>query len=424
MIKPGFSLLCRLALPLVFGVFLAMGISWDNLQLESFFGQAAATELRGTPSAYWGDDPAPTILAERADLPPLRAVIYNLHSGLGPDWRLFAPRADVEANLRAVARHLAAAAPAESPVDVVGLNEVDFHSRRSGWIDQAEFLADELRTLTGSRYQVVRGETWRRDVPGLEVRFGNALLVRHPVVDLHACTLGGSCEEESRAVLNPAGGLLSRRLGEKRGVVRVRIDFHNHPVDVLVTHLEAFVLKQREGQAAEILRGYMRPDISTVLLGDTNAVPSAMTAARHPFAADRTHDILTSGKLIDARIDLAARSGADDLSPWATYPAGAPQWPLDGIFATADMSPQTVQVVGGEESDHRGLLVNYGWLGNQSAKEHGLWHDTMRRRQLEQILARDFRTMEPGITRRADWLATATGYGEMAVELLRGSNAL
>jgi hypothetical protein len=34
---------------------------------------------------------------------------------------------------------------------------------------------------------VIRGETWRRDVPGFEVRFGNAALVRLPLVEASAC---------------------------------------------------------------------------------------------------------------------------------------------------------------------------------------------------------------------------------------------
>ena len=79
---------------------------------------------------------------------------------------------------------------------MVGLNEVDFASRRSAWIDEAEFLADDLARRTGERYAVVRGETWARTIPGFEVRFGNAALVRHPIVRSTACLLddGAACD--------------------------------------------------------------------------------------------------------------------------------------------------------------------------------------------------------------------------------------
>ena len=198
--------------------------------------------------------------------------------------------------------------------------------------------------------------------------------------------------------------------------MRARIDFHDQPVDVLVTHLEAFVLSQREVQAAEILQDYVRPGISTVLLGDMNTVPSDMTTTRRFFAADRTYDILTSGRLLDARVSVATSKGAPNLSAWSTYPAEKPQWPLDGIFATSDLQPQDVQVVGGDESDHRGLLVSYGWLDVEGTAEYERWHDTLRRRQLNRIMSRDLRSSTPGIDSRIDWLSSATGFGKMVAE--------
>ena len=421
--KPRFRLY-SLALPLIFMTAFTIASPWDAFQMESIFGQVRDADAISERLPYWRDDPAPPRLVQRPDLPPLRAVTYNLHSGLGSEWRLFASRREVEANLRAIARRIVEEAPATSPVDVIGLNEVDFHSRRSGWTDQAAFLADELYSLTGHFYRVVRGETWRRTVPGLEVQFGNAVLVRHPVMEDHACELGSHCGDESGTTSDPAGNLFSRILGEKRGIVRVRIDFHGQPVDVLVTHLEAFVLKQREVQAAEILRNYVRPGVPTVLLGDINAVPSDMTAARGPFAADRTHDILTSGKLVDARVRIAALEGLKDLSIWSTYPALQPEWPLDGVFATADLLPKAVRVVGADESDHRGLLVSYGWLDEEMAAKYGRWHDSMRRRQLGIIMNGDLGSPEPEVDRRVAWLASATGFGEIIAELMKKPVAL
>lgn len=415
--KPRFRLY-SLALPLVFMTAFTIAGPWNTFQMESVFGQIRDADALSERLHYWMDDPAPSPLRQRPDLPPLRALTYNLHSGLGSGWRLFAPRNEVKDNLRAIARRIVEAAPAISPVDVVGLNEVDFHSRRSGWIDQAAFLADELHSLTGHIYNVVRGETWRRDVPGLEVRFGNAVLVRHPVMEDHVWQLAGSIEEEY------GGNLLARIFGEKRGIVRVLIDFYDQPVDVLVTHLEAFVLKQREVQAAEILQGYVRPGVSTVLLGDINAVPTAMTANRGPFAADRTHDILTSGGLVDARVRIAALKGSKDLSAWSTYPALEPEWPLDGIFATADLVPRAVQVVGADESDHRGLLASYGWLDEEMSAKYGRWHDTMRRRQLGIIMNSDLVSPKPEADRRFAWLASATGFGEIIAELMKKPVAL
>ncbi len=384
----------------------------NSFQMKSILGShSVATTEKQIPD--WRDHPAPVALPRHIGVPLLRAVTYNIHSGFGADWSIFASRAEVEANLRSIARRIIESAPVVSPVDVVGLNEVDFHSRRSGWIDEAAFLADELYFLTGSKYQVIRGETWRRDVPGLEVQFGNALLVRHPVIDTHVFKLGSKNEKEPKLAMDSSGSIFSRFIGEKRGIVRARIDFHGQPVDVLVTHLEALVLSQREVQAVEILLGYVRPGISTVLLGDMNSVPSDMTTTRRFFAADRTHDILTSGRLLDARVSVAARKSASNLSAWSTYPANKPRWPLDGIFATSDLQPQDVQVIGSDESDHRGLLVSYRWLDVEGTAQYERWHDAMRRRQFDRILSKDLRSLTPDIDSRIDWLSSTTGLGRI-----------
>jgi hypothetical protein len=147
----------------------------DDLQFEGGFSRAGDAATCARPEADWtGPAVAPPPRAVRTEFPELRAAVYNLHSGLGSRWRLYASRAEMERNLRAIAERIAAAGPA----DVVALNEVDFGSRRSGWLDQAEFLAAELRRRTGETYAVRRAETWRRDLPGLEVRFGNAALRR------------------------------------------------------------------------------------------------------------------------------------------------------------------------------------------------------------------------------------------------------
>jgi endonuclease/exonuclease/phosphatase family metal-dependent hydrolase len=408
-----------LALLLALGCALVLAHLWDGYQMESAFGRAVAEEACAPHLAAWtGSIASAPPLAAGDGLRELRVVTYNLRYGIGPRWRPYARRQDVERNLRGIARAIAGAGGA--PVDVVGLNEVDFGSRRSGWVEQAEFLATELKALTGYTYFVARGETWQRRLPGAEVRFGNAALVRHPVLAARNCMLGAPCEDESPApgfLAAAVGGGLGRLVSsEPRGVLRVRIDFHGHPLDLLVTHLEAFGLARREDQAAEVLSRFVRPGATTLLIGDINGVPTAMTRVRPHKAADRTHDILTSGILVDARVHLAARIGAPDLAPWATYPAHAPQWPLDAVFATPDLAPLGAKVIGGLESDHRGLLVRYIPLSPEATEAHAAWHDGMRRHQLERIVACDLPESDAAHVRRVDWLKSGTRFLEVMGE--------
>jgi endonuclease/exonuclease/phosphatase family metal-dependent hydrolase len=381
---------------------------WNGFQLGSALGRPDGPSSCAVQSTDWEHAAPFPQLETQTDLPELRVVTYNLHSGLGPRWRIFAERREVERNLTAIAERIAAASP-ETPVDAVALNEVDFGSRRSGWMDQAAFLADELERRTGHAYAVARGETWRRDVPGLEVRFGNAVLFRHSSLSVDARMLEER-QTTSYASAFPAGAL-DRILNEPRGVLRLRIGFFGHPVDLLVTHLEAFNPARREAQAADLLQRFVEPGLTSILLGDMNTVPTAMTYKRPHLAADRTHDVLTSGDLTDARVVVAAREGISDFSDWATFPALAPVWPLDGSFATPDLIPQAVRVIGGAESDHRGVLITYGWLTPEAKSAFIRWHDAVRQRQLARLFDCDVPAdLTPDKNRVLEWLKSNTGF--------------
>lgn len=356
------KLLLLLAIPLALMI---TGLTADELD-----GETVHAGISVPPAAI-----APARVAA-SDAPTLRVLTYNLHSGLGPYLRLSAPRADVERNLRRIARHIADAAPPTAPVDVIGLNEVDFASRRSGWLDQATFLAQELEHLTGHAYHVAPAETWNRTLWGMEVRYGNAALVRHPIRALSTRLL------EQPGGVGPPSKILAvatsphRFFGtEPRGVLRVSIDFHGRELDLLVTHLDAFNRERRERQAAEVVQHLLRPGRTTILVGDMNAPSSTLSGVHR--GNDGTHDIL-AGALLDARLVLAARTGFGDLTSWATYPAITPRLALDAVFASPDLWPVVSTLVGRYESDHRGLLVQYSWLTRPASQAHGLWYGALR----------------------------------------------
>jgi endonuclease/exonuclease/phosphatase family metal-dependent hydrolase len=341
----------------------------------------AAGSVHGSDSRPACIDRAPWVLAEPdgvgaaahpTDTPTLDVATYNVHSGLGLSFALFRRRADVERNLRAIARSIAGAARDAAGPDVVALNEVDFGSRRSAWIDEPRFIADEVETITGTPYRVIRGETWRRDVPGFEVRFGNAALVRLPIVEATTCLFDdlAACGISSRPAVPPRrrnAGLLGRLLREPRGIIRLTVRRDERLVDVLVTHLDAFAAREREAQASALLSQVLRPDRTTVLLGDMNAVPTPLTSGRWMFSDDRTHAILATGGLADACISLASLRGQRSLAAWATYPADAPVWGLDWVLGSLDLAPEDAATIGGTASDHRGLAVLYRWLTDDAA---------------------------------------------------------
>lgn len=390
---------------------------------DSGFGNRLVPASCIADAAPWilGDTPGVSATAEAAlnAAPALRAVTYNIHSGLGPERAFRKSRASVERHLNGIADAIARAPEA---VDVVALNEVDFDARRSGGFDQALFLAEALKQRTGSYYQVIYGETWRRDIPGFEVRFGNAVLVRHPVLDTKAClfddtTACGLTAAEAGMPPLRASGAINRFAREARGIIKVTIDFAGHPVDVIVTHLDAFVLPEREAQASHLLRRFVDPKRTTLVLGDFNAVPTVMTYTRAFFAADRTHDILTSGRLADARVLYDSRRGKSDFRTWATFPSAAPEWPLDTVLASLDLVPRDVKVIATPHSDHYGFYVEYRVPSNSAViAEQRERHDAIRRRQYEQIVRCDLVTASPP---RLNWLMTGTGFVDVATAVER-----
>src|SRR5690606_11511792 len=111
----------------------------------------------------------------------LTAAVFNIRSGFGPDNDRDAAR------VRARLRQIAAALLTAGAPDVIGLNEVDFRSRRTQFVDQAQFIAEQLERA-GHHYRVVRGPASLREDRGREIRSGNALLVRHPILRARHCT--------------------------------------------------------------------------------------------------------------------------------------------------------------------------------------------------------------------------------------------
>src|SRR5207245_1882456 len=131
------------------------------------------------------------------------------------------------------------------------------------------YLAGALERRNGRHYQIVYGETWRRRIPGFEVRFGNAVLVRDPIVRSTACLYDERepCGMPAAGADLPslrANGMVNRMTREARGLIKLTIDFHGQPLDVIVTHFDAFVLAEREAQAAHLLRRFVDPRHTTV----------------------------------------------------------------------------------------------------------------------------------------------------------------
>lgn len=167
----------------------------------------------------------------------LRVVTYNIHHAAGTDGRVDVVR---------VAGVLGGA-------DVIGLQEVDVHNARTGFVHQANAIADRL----GMRYRVF-GETrswfWF-------MKYGNAIVSRYPIVGSRNHDLPRTAEGN-----------------ERRRMLQADIRVGSEVIHVFVTHLS---LRQAERalQTAEIVRILGRTGGRRILMGDFNAQPPASEIA-------------------------------------------------------------------------------------------------------------------------------------------------
>ncbi len=234
---------------------------------------------------------------------------YNIHSCLNLDGRY---------NPSRTARVIADLAP-----DIVALQEVDAHHNRSGFIHQAEYLAD-LLNMTYQFFPLIENGAGR---------YGLALLTRHPVIDLKCGYLPAA----------PAG---KRR--ETRGVMMALIDAPAGPVRAVNTHFSLHP-GDRALQAKRLLEddwigGHAR-DEPVVLCGDFNAGPGSMVY-----------------KAIAKRLrDVQAVAPAGGRGPKATFFSWCPVRRIDHIFISRRLTPVRVKVPGDYDarmtSDHLPLFA-------------------------------------------------------------------
>ena len=162
---------------------------------------------------------------------PFRIATYNVHACVGRDGRHDPDRV--------------ATVIGELNADVVALQELTYPASVA-----LETRAPYFMT-TLDRYQCALGPTRQRTRQTVTECFGNALLTRHPIVEVHRIDLS----MESR---------------EPRGALAATIDVGGAPLHVLATHLGLRV-HERRFQVRQIL-DYLDSvrDSPVVVLGDFN----------------------------------------------------------------------------------------------------------------------------------------------------------
>jgi endonuclease/exonuclease/phosphatase family metal-dependent hydrolase len=264
--------------------------------------QAARQWLHVGPYAQGGSRVTP-----RVPGPRLRVMTYNVHSCIGLDGRLSVER---------VARVIAQFGP-----DVVALQELDVGRQRSGAEDQAQRLA-HLLSMDVHFHSTVQVK---------EEAFGDAVLSRWPMTLIKAAPL-------------PSLPRLSHL--EQRGALWVRVQWGDHSIQILNTHL-GLHRYERLCQVRELCGPTWLDRVQhaepTIVCGDFNALPNSRVCR------------VLGQKLRNVQRCRAGR-------PRPTWRGRCPVLCIDHIFVSSDWQVDRVEVgdtdLAQTASDHRPLLAD------------------------------------------------------------------
>lgn len=232
----------------------------------------------------------------------LRVLTYNLQVGIATrrytdyltrSWRHALPNPGLRQRLDALLELLAGH-------DLVALQEADAGSLRTGQENLVRYLAERA----GFTHHAL---TVTRDLRPV-ARHCLGLLSRHPILEYADAPLAG-----------PVPG---RRLQV------ARLDVGGPSLKVLATHLS--LGPKAQARQLSQLAHYIDPDEPTLLLGDLNCGPEALS--RHP--------------------DLRRLGVSTGGSPPLTYPSWAPRKALDHVLVAGPARLVDVKALPPRHSDH------------------------------------------------------------------------
>ena len=265
---------------------------------------------------------APPVLAEGGSL---TVAAYNIAHARGladTNWA-----GDRDARLRDIAALIASWS-----ADVVVLNEVDLDATWSGRVNQARVLAE--RAGYAYRAEQCNYDLW---LPGLRIRFGNAILSRFPIVHAQPIDYPAVSGWESAAFGRKRGLVCTLDLGTGRRVRVVAVHWDTRDAAVRTGSAEAIAALARDGGPPLIAAG----DFNSSLLDDS---ASSAEVAR-----------LTEPGTLAWADDTPA-----DPAP-ASFPSASPTRLIDYILAQPPLAVTSFRVVDSQLSDHRPVSAEVVW---------------------------------------------------------------
>ncbi|MCA9117251.1 MAG: endonuclease/exonuclease/phosphatase family protein [Planctomycetaceae bacterium] len=295
--------------------------------------QAVRVMEHPVPVAPANEEPAPAAGGPQADSTgqTLRVAAWNIAHGrgTGADNHAGGSAEQRAERLRGMAGFLRSA-----NLDVVVLNEVDFDAAWSHGVNQAAALA----RLAGFGWHV---EQRNFDVllPGYTLRFGNAILSRHPIIDARLVELPAYRRVEALFAGSKQALLCTLQLPDE---TRVR---------VLAVHLSHRSEHVRLASVEVIRQLAEDSQLPLIAAGDFNSAPPGFPQAE-PVASGET----AMGRLLEGGLFRTLPTG--NPSPVElTWPALKPDRLLDWVTVTPPLKLMSKSVYPLDLSDHLPVVV-------------------------------------------------------------------
>src|SRR3989339_1077320 len=235
----------------------------------------------------------------------------------------------------------------QSNPDILFLQEVDFHSRRTYDINQAVLIANALN-MPYSAHSLTWDHTylpwpfWPISSHYGRVVSGQVVMSRFPIVSQDVLVF-------DKPQSNP---FWYNWFYLDRVVQKITLLINNQRYSVFHVHLEAFDEKARQQQTARLSR-WVSENRETALLaaGDFNS-----TTNIGPSLSIREANELLASKVFLKTLEKETLLTNAETANLLTYPSDLPQMKLDHIFYSSKLKPVKTTVLNSNASDHAAVL--------------------------------------------------------------------
>lgn len=211
----------------------------------------------------------------------------------------------------------------EKEVDVVCLQEIDFNSKRSFFVDQLNELAEQCRYSHASRVinwdkKYVPFPYWPVTMHFGGVLSGQAILSKFPIQD------------NERIILTAADYAFYYNAFYLDRLAQVDIvSIGGRDVLVINVHFEAWDARAREQQARELIALYKKyeKEYPILMVGDFNSTPPGSTA---PYMVEKTIESILEIEGMEMAIGLERY--LNDEASYFTFSSVDPTIKIDHIF--------------------------------------------------------------------------------------------